>query len=448
MAYSTGFFFSKNGAWIDICNNMKKRDTPTTSSSVTNYYIKNDASDRDLADIYEINTAVNLGNDPLNFYTLFDSTTRDLGYLFNKPTPRFTLDTAQTYDIKQNGKYCAVLGNYDSSTNATFTVTNGPINITILIIGPGGNGGSKSATANTFGNGGSGGQLYWAKISLPTGTYTAIAGCAGTSPIDTTFTCTTTSPMKRITAYKGNDGASGVSSTTAGYTIGNWTSSNPTLNGFEVISRFMNFYGGNGGGFSATVNADAFGDPGFPRIDEVISGIEDDYPNRVELTRYQTDIPYAFTSVNTQTKRYYNGEVLLDNYNAYNFRFLHGNFNVSRILLTSSTAVSLRNITNGNQTSENIPFGFCAGGGGGNKTANIGGGTGGSYSIGGSNLSGGFVYTSANYTYTDPFDEVAGKKLSNGTNGRGFGCGGGGGSSTTNAVGGKGAPGAIFIYVG
>ena len=223
---STGFNYKNTlGQWTDICNNMTFK-TLVGPTNTTTYKFKIGATYYDLADQYIINTTSNTTNTPLSFYTKFGGLNTDLGYLFNPPI-KFTLTTATSSNIISASPYYSVLGT-TSNTTASFSVQNGPIDITIMMIGPGGNGGSTTSTIYGA-SGGSGGQFYFSKITLNTGSYTATAGCPGT---DTTFK---DSLGNCITAYKGNNGTQITSTTTTTLTLGNSTKSNPITGGFTEV---------------------------------------------------------------------------------------------------------------------------------------------------------------------------------------------------------------------
>lgn len=421
---------------IDICNQLVLLSTiPTTqqlsgANYLSNIRFKYVSTIYDLAQVYEINSAVVNTNPPLNIFANYNSVKTDIGYIFKKPivaSQPFTLNTSTSTNIMNSGNYYSIIGSKTSSTTANFTV-NGPINITILMIGPGGNGGNTTGVTNVTGTGGSGGQLYYAQITLPSGSYTATAGAPGTN---TTFTNGTST----ITAYAGLNGTS-TSGTAAFFTLCPTTSSNPSA--FTVIGTATSYIGGRGAGYPAPAGnpQNAYGGPGY----RITSG-----PN------YSIFIDTSsIANIGTNSYTYWNGTTLSTGTgNRITRNSLNANFGTKIIKTAATVTTNIYNQTN-SSTSYGFINGFCCGGGGGVRTVGYGGGTGGAYDIGGSNNSGNFANYASNYSPQWSYTDIGGnlKYLYNGGDGVQFGCGGGGANTQVGSTGGTGAPGAIFIYYG
>ena len=384
---------------------------------------------------------------------------------YNLPPPsQLPSILSPSRNLRSTSGYCMVLANIHRSTTQTFTVASS-IDITIIMVGPGGNGGQTTGT-NTQGNGGSGGQVYWAKINLPAGTYIATAGCPGinstTSGTNTTFR--NANGTQILTAYAGTNGASGVD-TTVSYATTTDTNCNPTSGGFTIVSPSSTstnrnpyqFNGGRGGGYdntTSTTNTDSYGGIGVGSTGTSSSTISQTNFLLIRPINYASIITSVGTSINSRSNnKYYDGSSLIteSGTNAY----YSTSFSERVVSLYQPISYDSATDATDGRVSSNPSYmmvSFSAGGGGGNKNQVIGGGTGGNYWVGGCKNSGGYSYSGSKllstYIYTDAFDGIAGKQLKNGTNGRGFGTGGGGSSSAPGATGGKGGPGAIFIYVG
>ena len=390
-----------------------------TSNFATNFRIKQGGNDVDLALLYELNTVPIAKTYTTGMFGYSNGTKYDLSYFFANPsfTPSFVLNTPTSSYIINNGLYYSILGQ-SSNTTATFTVTNGPLNITILAIGPGGNGGTAGTTGASGASGGGGGGLYYSNIILQNSTYTVTAGSPGNA---TTFT---SSSGNSITA---NSGSNGTTSTASN----NRSSGGTCVNsGFSLVSGTseISFTGGQSGR-NILVPTSSRAYPGFSIPSNAVN--YSNFINNTSITNIGTT-SYTYLGSNGSTINTALGNNISRN-------SLNSSFGTSTIKISSNAG------TNGSiQTTSSTAYGwingFCSGGGGGNnlQTTTFGGGSGGSYDIGG-------TYNYGEYPGTGNADNSG---AGNGGPGKQWGCGGGGSSSNSTKIGGSGAPGAVFIYVG
>jgi hypothetical protein len=422
-------FFIKNatGAYVDISNNMSQMPTIGTNQQIggSNYltffnYIDSTGT-YDLSQMFAINQISTFTNS-VNYYAPFSGTTRDLGYIF--PNRLITMTA---------GSYYSVIGTYNDSVRRDFIVTTST-NITILAIGPGGNGGDVTTTTsgNVGASGGGGGGLYYGQIQLAAGHYVAVAGNS-VLPNNTLFKKIDNS--LQLSAGFGTSGINDGASSSAGGTI---TNTFTKVTGTTEIKNTGGLGGAQVGGplagngstiLTSYVNSTYFIDT--TAITQVGLNVKDTSPP-------------SFTSLKsnfgtTLTGKYSNIDDV-------------PNVRNKTVLLPKPPAKTGSTVTLQTYATTNYINGFCGGGGGGTSKYTGVGGASGLY-----NIAGGINY--GGWTTTDS----GGSALINGMDAVGFGSGGGGGgiygASSTSPVasgpsvyvmgkGGYGAPGAIFIYVG
>ena len=176
---------------IDICNQLVLLSTiPTTqqlsgANYLSNIRFKYVNTIYDLAEVYEINSALVGSNPPLNIFTNYNSVKTDIGYIFKKPTSSTntinsinSTNVSNTTSVRTNGSNytlfrisSTVVSNRSTIVTCTNTITiDGSTTAYIMVVGPGGYG--SGGTSTTWYSGGGGGSVVISSCILSSGTYT------------------------------------------------------------------------------------------------------------------------------------------------------------------------------------------------------------------------------------------------------------------------------------
>jgi hypothetical protein len=175
---------------IDICNQLVLLSTiPTTqqlsgANYLSNIRFKYVSTIYDLAEVYEINSAVVNTNPPLSIFANYNSIKTDIGYIFKKPSSTNTINSinstnvSNTTSVRTNGSNytlfrisSTVVSNRSTIVTCTNTITiDGSTTAYIMVVGPGGYG--AGATGSVWHSGGGGGSVVISSCILTSGTYT------------------------------------------------------------------------------------------------------------------------------------------------------------------------------------------------------------------------------------------------------------------------------------
>lgn len=258
---------------IDICNQLVPLSTiPTTqqvsgSNYLSNIRFKYVSTIYDLAQVYEINSALVGTNPPLNIFTNYNSVKTDIGYIFKKPTSSTntinsinSTNVSNTTSVRTNGSNytlfrisSTVVSNRSTIVTCTNTITiDGTATAYIMVVGPGGYG--AGATGTTYYNGGGGGSVVIASCILTSGTYTVTLNSSRTTTSGVTLSSFRKSDNSITITAPG--GGSSIASA-GGSTGGSGFSTTGTINSYGLN-------GGEGGPNVRTTNVKAGDGPQFP----------------------------------------------------------------------------------------------------------------------------------------------------------------------------------------